>query len=77
MSQRCNGDLVIPHLGPGRYALTAVRPEGSDWVQTTTLEGNHDWDWWVMEGATGFDTEFVVAGEPFPAAIFGFVHSTM
>ena len=26
-----------------------------------------------MEGATGLDTEFVVAGEPFPATIFGYV----
>ncbi len=48
-------------------------PTGSSWVQTTTLEGNHDWDAWVMEGATGLDTEFVVAGEPFPAIIFGYV----
>ena len=70
-----NGMLAIPHLGPNRYALSAVRPEGTDWVQTTTLEGNHDWDAWVMEGATGYDTEFVVAGEPFPATFFGFVHA--
>ena len=26
-----------------------------------------------MEGATGLDTEFMVAGEPFPAIIFGYV----
>ena len=26
----------------------ARRP--ADWIQTTTLEGNHDWDTWVMEG---------------------------
>ncbi len=50
-----------------------VPPTGQSWVQTTTLEGNHDWDAWVMEGATGLDTEFVVAGEPFPATIFGYV----
>jgi hypothetical protein len=71
-----DGMLAIPHLGPNRYALSAVRPAGSDWIQTTTLEGNHDWDAWVMEGATGYDTEFVVAGEPFPATFFGFVHLT-
>jgi hypothetical protein len=29
-----------------------------------------------MEGATGLDTEFVVAGEPFPATFFGFVEPT-
>jgi len=71
-----NGDLIIPNLGPNRYALSAVAPNGSTWIQTTTLEGNHDWDAWVMEGATGLDTEFIVAGEPFPAIIFGFVKST-
>lgn len=70
------GMLAIPHLGSNRYALSAVPPDGSGWVQTTTLEGNHDWDAWVMEGATGYDTEFVVAGEPFPATFFGFVHPT-
>lgn len=68
-----NGDLVIPHVGPNRYALSAVPPDGQEWIQTTTLEGNHDWDAWIMEGATGYDTEFVVAGEPFPATFFGFV----
>ena len=67
------GVLTIPNLGPNRYALSAVPPTGSSWVQTTTLEGNHDWDAWVMEGSTGLDTEFVVAGEPFPAMIFGYV----
>ena len=71
-----NGYLVIPNLGTNRYALSAIPPDGTSWIQTTTLEGNHDWDAWVMEGATGLDTEFVVAGEPFPVAIFGFVNQT-
>jgi hypothetical protein len=70
------GKLIIPNLGPNRYALSVVKPDGTDWAQTTTLEGNHDWDAWVMEGATGLDTEFVVAGEPFPATFFGFVQPT-
>ncbi len=55
-----NGDLAIPHLGTNRYTLTVIPPDGQTWIQTTTLEGNHDWDTWIMEGATGFDTEFVV-----------------
>ncbi len=67
------GKLVVPHLGTNRYALSATAPDGQVWKQTTTLEGNHDWDAWVMEGATGLDTEFTVAGEPFPAIIFGYV----
>ena len=67
------GLLQIPNLGPNRYAMTTVPPTGESWVQTTTLEGNHDWDTWLMEGSTGYDTEFVVAGEPFPFTIFGYV----
>jgi hypothetical protein len=70
------GKLKIPNVGPNRYALSIVPPDGTTWIQTTTLEGNHDWDAWVMEGATGLDTEFVVSGEPFPAIIFGYVRPT-
>jgi len=71
--QVARGELTIPNLGTNRYALSMVPPKGSSWIQTTTLEGNHDWDAWAMEGATGYDTEFVVGGEPFPAIIFGYV----
>lgn len=67
------GKVKIPNLGPNRYALSVTPPDGSGWIQTTTLEGNHDWDAWVMEGATGLDTEFIIAGEPFPGIIFGYV----
>lgn len=67
------GKIKIPNLGPNRYALSVTPPDGSGWIQTTTLEGSHDWDAWVMEGATGLDTEFILAGEPFPAIIFGYV----
>ncbi len=69
------GKLKIPNLGPNRYALSVIPPDNSGWIQTTTLEGNHDWDAWVMEGATGLDTEFAVAGEPFPATFFGYVRT--
>ena len=71
------GKAIIPNVGPNRYALSVVPPDASNWIQTTTLEGNHDWDAWVMEGATGLDTEFVVAGEPFPATFFGFVRPSV
>ena len=66
------GMLVIPHLGSNRYTATAQPPDGTDWIQTTTLEGNHDFDTWLAEGATGFDTEATVAGEPVPTPQFGF-----
>ena len=64
--------LTIPHLGTNRYALSVTPPNGDTWIQTTTLEGNHDWDTWLMEGSTGYDTEFTVAGEPVPQPMFGF-----
>jgi hypothetical protein len=67
------GDIVIPNLGPDRYAASVVPPTGQTWAQTTTLEGAHDWDIWVQEGDTGFDTEQTVGGELVPYVDFGFV----
>ncbi len=67
------GMLAIPHLGPARYAVSATPPDGQTWIQTTTLEGNHDYDVWLMEGDTGYSTIFAQGGEPTPDAIFGFV----
>ncbi|MDJ0350522.1 IPT/TIG domain-containing protein [Cryobacterium sp. PH29-G1] len=71
-----NGLLTMPHLGSNRYTLTATAPDGQTWIQTTTLEGNHDFDTWLLEGSTGYDTEALVAGEPVPGPIFGFVPPT-
>jgi hypothetical protein len=68
-----NGDIVIPHVGPLRYEVFVVPPDGETWIQTTTLEGSQGWDTWLQENGTGLDNEFVVAGEPFPWTIFGFV----
>ncbi len=68
-----NGMLAIPHLGPNRYAVSVTPPDGQNWIQTTTLEGNHDYDFWALEGDTGFDTTFARGGEPTPLPIFGFV----
>ncbi|MEU3455164.1 SdrD B-like domain-containing protein [Micromonospora sp. NPDC006766] len=68
-----NGDIVIPNLGPNRYAATVVAPSGQNWVQTTTLEGGHDWDVWVQENDTGYDTEQSLGGELVPYVDFGFV----
>ncbi len=67
------GQVVIPNLGSNRFAASVVPPNGSNWVQTTSLEGAHDWDTWLMEGSTGFDTEFLYQNELFPWAWFGFV----
>ncbi|OLB80437.1 MAG: hypothetical protein AUI14_06785 [Actinobacteria bacterium 13_2_20CM_2_71_6] len=68
-----NGDILIPNLGPNRFGAQIVPPSGQTWVQTTTLEGGHDWDIWVQEGETGFDTEQTLGGERVPFVDFGFV----
>ncbi|MCA9925787.1 MAG: hypothetical protein KC421_25620, partial [Anaerolineales bacterium] len=71
-----NGDIAVPNLGPLRYDVLVIPPDGTDWVETTTLEGSPSWDTWLQEGGTGLDNEFVIAGEPFPWTIFGFVKPT-
>src|SRR5581483_3057624 len=71
-----NGDIVIPNVAPSHYSASVNPPDDSPvhWVQTTTLEGNHDFDVWVLPDQTGNDTELVVAGEPVPFVHFGFAH---
>ncbi|HEY0518314.1 MAG TPA: hypothetical protein VGC84_02385, partial [Ilumatobacteraceae bacterium] len=75
------GDIVIPNMGPNRYAVTVVPPDprthnGDTWVRTTTLEGGHDWDAWLIEGIDGYDTELTVGGERVPPVVAGFVKLT-
>ena len=72
------GEIVIPNMGPDRYAVTVTPPTsgrnaGRQWVQTTTLEGSHDFDNWVQEGQSGYSTEFVNANEQTPEVAIGFV----
>lgn len=81
------GEIVVPNMGPDRYAVTVLAPartvvtppglqptcRNKDWVKTTTLEGGPDWDTWIQDGATGYDTEFLHSGEPTPWTPAGFV----
>ncbi|HZU87488.1 MAG TPA: SdrD B-like domain-containing protein [Anaerolineaceae bacterium] len=71
-----SGNIVIPFLGPMRYDVLVVPPDGTQWTETTTLEGSWSWDTWLMEGGTGLDNEFIVAGEPFPWTVFGYTKPT-
>ncbi|RCG28619.1 hypothetical protein DQ384_23000 [Sphaerisporangium album] len=71
-----SGAIVIPNLGSNRYSLQVVPPDGQEWIQTSSLEGGHDWDTWVEEGHKGFDTELIVNGAPIPEAQFGYVKPT-
>jgi hypothetical protein len=86
-----NGDITIPNLAPNHYSARVTAPDfdptakdskgqpanaAYQWLQTTTLEGNHDHDVWVMPNDTGLDTELVVGGEAVPFVDFGFVAAT-
>jgi hypothetical protein len=65
-----DGYATIPDLGPDKYEVEAIPPDGSNWIQTTTIEGTLHIDAWVEEGHDGFSTE-----EGFTQAVvwFGFV----
>ena len=74
------GEIVIPNMGPNRFAATVTPPvpaagQTYQWVQTTTLEGGHDHDIWSQEGATGYDTEQLKGTELVPSVQFGFVRT--
>ncbi|MEW6227113.1 MAG: SdrD B-like domain-containing protein [Bacillota bacterium] len=65
-----NGDAVIENLPPGKYGVQAIPPDGTDWIQTTTIEGTHVIDAWIEEGNDGYSPR-----EGFKAALvwIGFV----
>jgi hypothetical protein len=67
-----NGLIEIPNLAMGRYGVSVVPPD-TTWIQTTTLEGAHDFDVWLEAGSDGLDSEMVQAGEPVPFVHFGYV----
>jgi len=48
-------------------------PDYPCWVQTDTLEGQHDIDVWLQANDTGLDTEMTVGGEVIPWVRYGFV----
>jgi len=65
-----NGDAVIENLPPGKYGVQAIPPDGTDWIQTTTIEGTHVIDAWVEEGNDGFSPR---EGFKAPLVWIGFV----
>jgi hypothetical protein len=67
------GMITIPNIGPLRYDVLVFPPTGEQWIQTTTLEGSLGWDTWLQEAGTGLDNEFLIAAEPFPWTVFGYV----
>jgi IPT/TIG domain-containing protein len=65
-----DGVATIPNLGPDRYEVEVIPPNGSGWIQVSTIEGTFHNDAWVQEGANGYATE-PEAGL-FPQVWFGF-----
>lgn len=57
------GEVVIKNLPPGKYGVRAVPPAGSNWIQTSTIEGTLTVDAWVKANEPrkffeGFGTGF-------------------
>ncbi len=65
-----NGYATVENIPPGKYGVQVIPPDGTDWVQTTTIEGTHVIDAWVEEGNDGTSSEFL---DNFPIVWFGFV----
>ena len=70
-----NGELLISGLPFGKYEVTVVPPDGTDWTQTTTFEGTHTVDAWLEEGTDGRGApgEFRIEPAVMTAYWFGFV----
>lgn len=68
------GVVTIKNLPPGKYGIKAVGPDGSDWVQTTTIEGTLTNDAWVKANEPPYFAEF---GPPGPHVFFGFTHTSV
>ena len=70
-----DGTLTIEGLPFGPYEIHAIPPDGSDWVQTTTIEGTQVLDVWLDVGTDGFGIERALLNEggTQTAHWFGFV----
>ncbi len=65
-----NGEALIDYLPPGKYGVQAIPPDGTDWIQTTTIEGTHVIDAWIEEGNDGYSPR---EGFNMPLVWVGFV----
>ncbi|MBI5487889.1 MAG: hypothetical protein HY905_11195 [Deltaproteobacteria bacterium] len=66
-----NGEALIKNLPPGKYAVLVSPPVGTDWVQTSTLEGGPTIDAWVGHAEPPWLVEL---GWFMWHSFFGFVH---
>src|SRR5512139_3126158 len=67
-----DGTLLIKYLAPAKYTIQIVPPAGSDWHQTSTIEGTKGIDAWVKAKEPSFFQEF---GPPGHHVFIGFVRT--
>lgn len=67
-----DGYAHIYNVAQGKYGITVVPPPGTDWIQTSTIEGTKVIDAWVKPNEPPFFAEF---GPPGPHAFFGFTRN--
>ncbi|MCP5092570.1 MAG: hypothetical protein GY949_16785, partial [Gammaproteobacteria bacterium] len=67
------GEALVKNLAPGKYAVNVEIPQGSNWQQTSTIEGTKTIDAWVKAGEPRFYSEFARRGPIGHHATFGFV----
>jgi large repetitive protein len=65
-----DGVVRIKYLAPAKYTVEVVPPAGSDWHQTSTIEGTKGIDAWVKPNEPSFFQEF---GPPGHHVDIGFV----
>ncbi len=65
------GTAVIKNLFPAKYTIHIRAPAGSDWLQTSTIEGTKGDDAWVKNAEPPFFQEF---GPPGHHVFVGFTH---
>lgn len=64
-----DGTVTVRNLAPAKYGILAVPPSGSNWTQTSTIEGKKLIDAWVKADEPAFFGEF---GPPGPHVTVGF-----
>lgn len=66
------GTALIKNLFPAKYTVVIRPPTGSDWTQTSTIEGTKGIDAWIKNLEPPFFQEF---GPPGHHVFIGFTHS--
>lgn len=71
-----DGVVRIKHLAPAKYTIEVNPPAGSDWQQTSTIEGTKGIDAWVKANEPSFFQEFGPAGHHVDVGFVRVIHDT-